>query len=171
MSTGYSFSIDKATDLVSGWVSLKEGASLPSETPDERYVAGDAAKLDEFQALRDQAVSEGRLPQVMEVGGVFSLPPDLRPYIRIETDKTQVILDGVSSITLTISRLTNDGEIDTSFNGDIKLDLLGGRHLVTYANGIATKTIIPRASGLIEIRSNPLFRVETPRTWEVLEAG
>lgn len=141
--------------------------SSKDEVPPDRdgivRVAGADKLAAYFEAMR--TATNGRVR--VKADGTVEPEPDTRPIVRIEASATEIQLG--QSVTLTFTVVHPDGRTRTNVNGEFKVPAFGRRFLLTVVNGVASKTVTPKESGLYEAGDTDLYRIETPVTVEVVE--
>jgi hypothetical protein len=157
------FTIRKSDDRVLGWV--RSSGATPADTAELRYISQQFDQaLALYNQLENEMLAEGREVEIFLQDATFVKAAETRPLVSIEANKTIVDADGVDSVILTVTRLDNP-----TFSGNPRVQF-GDKYLrFDFTNGVATKTVRSRTSGILTFANNPRFRVQDPISIEFVE--
>lgn len=137
--------IDTATQSVLGWTRSGKATEMPQAPEGRSFVEATDEMIQAVEDARRDAAGRGVHPILTDKG--VGLPPDTRPRIRIEADRSSAEVG--EDVTLTATMLDNP-----RFTGSQVVEGLGGRLLrFNFVDGVATRVIKLQASGRFEIAS------------------
>jgi len=155
--------IDAASNEVSGWQSSPN--AVPADTAAQLHIETTAANglRAQWDTLRQQMAAEGRVGRVVWDGTAIVLPPDLRPYFEIISNKAEISADGVDTATVTVRKLNADDTLDSTFSATLTLATESGRMWrLIFVAGEAVKQFKTTVSGTFDVDSTPSFRLRAP---------
>ncbi|MCK8487129.1 hypothetical protein M0651_08110 [Paenibacillus sp. MBLB2552] len=79
-------------------------------------------------------------------------------FVRMEADKTQIRADGEDTVTVTITVVDWQGQVQKEFNNEVAVELNGIRQTVKAAKGVAEVTISSDEPGAYALKTVGLDR-------------
>jgi hypothetical protein len=160
--------INSADNKVTGW-QRTHADEIPG-TPSGCYTLDcDDAKMAEYFSLEAEARQQGRIPVILEDGGMLSLEEDNRPYFSVTANKLEAVADNVDFITFTMTALNSNGSV-MDFTGSLKFTFNMKLYKLNFVNGVATYNGKFIQSGRFTIASSNDYKVKEPLTVEAYEA-
>ncbi|WP_059040808.1 hypothetical protein [Paenibacillus rubinfantis] len=79
-------------------------------------------------------------------------------FVRMEADKTQIQADGEDTVTVKITVIDCQGQVQKEFNEEVAVELNGIRQTVKTAKGVAEVTISSEEPGVYALKTAGLDR-------------